>query len=453
MTFSISHLKQLTDGNADGTVFGRTTSDPIAFYGGTPAVQRAGGNQVAVNQSAANGTVFNINTVTVSPSNVSSLSTAVVALTFTGSPTLSGDHVVLNKITNTQAGLGVAYARAASTAAVVQVNYVNVSAGTLTPTATESYLVASLRGIANSVTLSPSAIGSASAVEQQFTVAGLAPGMLVNVIPGVDQAGLAIGGFRVVSNNLLGVTFLNPTAATITPTASVSYSYINLNGLAPVGNTLTLGINIGTLNSTISTSIVEQNITVSGVLSNDVAMGPPMRTNFQSSGMPVSSRITAANVVAVGILNYSGTAGVTPTASEMWYQTINRANPLAPLQLYSVTLAPAAVGPNTAVEQGFTVTGLVASTVALVNKPSFTTGLAIIGYRVSAANTLAITFCNPTSATIAPPSETYLVGNFQNLAGVGNYVAAMASPAQNATINLANEVRATLASTGLFAGA
>jgi hypothetical protein len=76
----------------------------------------------------------------------------------------------------------------------------------------------------------------------------------------------------------------------------------------------------------------------------------------------------------------------------------------------SVTLSPAAVSANTSAEQTFTVNGLQAGDHVAVNKPTAQAGLAIVNARVSAANTLAITFGNFTAGSITPTaSEVYLV--------------------------------------------
>ena len=76
----------------------------------------------------------------------------------------------------------------------------------------------------------------------------------------------------------------------------------------------------------------------------------------------------------------------------------------------SVTLSPAAVSANTSAEQTFTVNGLLAGDHVAVNKPSAQTGLGIVGCRVSADNTLAITFGNFTGGSITPTaSEVYRV--------------------------------------------
>ena len=76
----------------------------------------------------------------------------------------------------------------------------------------------------------------------------------------------------------------------------------------------------------------------------------------------------------------------------------------------SVTLTPAAIVLNTTAEQTFTVNGLLAGDVVCVNKPTAQAGLGIVGSRVSAANTLGITFSNNTASSITPTaSQVYKV--------------------------------------------
>ncbi|MGA7325307.1 MAG: hypothetical protein WBX25_12660 [Rhodomicrobium sp.] len=45
-------VKQLSDGNPDGTVLGQSPSDLISFYNATPVPQRSGAVQAAVDTSA-----------------------------------------------------------------------------------------------------------------------------------------------------------------------------------------------------------------------------------------------------------------------------------------------------------------------------------------------------------------------------------------------------------------
>ena len=76
----------------------------------------------------------------------------------------------------------------------------------------------------------------------------------------------------------------------------------------------------------------------------------------------------------------------------------------------SPTLSPISVAPNTTAEQTFTVSGLQLGDFVNVAKPSAQAGLGIVNSRVSAANTLAVSFINATAATITPTaSEVYAV--------------------------------------------
>lgn len=66
------------------------------------------------------------------------------------------------------------------------------------------------------------------------------------------------------------------------------------------------------------------------------------------------------------------------------------------------------VSANTTSEQTFTVTGLATTDVIIsVNKPTHQAGLGIVNARVSAVDTIAITYMNTTGGGITPTSETY----------------------------------------------
>ncbi len=76
-----------------------------------------------------------------------------------------------------------------------------------------------------SITLSPVSVANATSAEQTFdaTAIGLTTSDVVLVQKPTAQAGLGIGGSRVSASNVLAVTFMNTTSATIPPTASQSY--------------------------------------------------------------------------------------------------------------------------------------------------------------------------------------------------------------------------------------
>lgn len=82
------------------------------------------------------------------------------------------------------------------------------------------------------------------------------------------------------------------------------------------------------------------------------------------------------------------------------------------------SLTPAATAAATAVEQTFTSasTGANLNLGALrvgdfvtINPPSITAGVGIVGARVSAAGTLAITFSNSTAGSLTAPAGTYVI--------------------------------------------
>lgn len=73
-------------------------------------------------------------------------------------------------------------------------------------------------------------------------------------------------------------------------------------------------------------------------------------------------------------------------------------------------LTPVLVALNTTAEQTFTVPGLQVGDFVNVTKPTVQAGLGIVNSRVSATNTLAITFSNNTGSNITPTAgERYQV--------------------------------------------
>ena len=77
------------------------------------------------------------------------------------------------------------------------------------------------------------------------------------------------------------------------------------------------------------------------------------------------------------------------------------------IRRYTATIDPASVAANTVAEETFTVTGLTVGDMVVVNPPSLSAGLGIAGVRVSAADTLAIRFVNPTAGALDQASGTW----------------------------------------------
>jgi len=73
----------------------------------------------------------------------------------------------------------------------------------------------------------------------------------------------------------------------------------------------------------------------------------------------------------------------------------------------TLTLSPHAVAANTTAEQTFTLQGIRPGDVLLdVNSAAPQAGLGIVGRRVSAVNTIGITFANNTAGSITPTAGT-----------------------------------------------
>lgn len=446
---------QLSNGDPAGVVLW-LANDIGSFFNGTPVVQPTGPGQAAIGRGNAGGVIATIAPAVASPSAVANITTGEKAITMGPTTALfqiaSGDLLYVNKPTS-QAGLGVGNVRV-SAANSAGVTFSNYTAATITPTASEQYGFVAIRGMNNiTAVLSPAAVAPNATIEQTFTVSGLRSGAksLVQVSKPAAQAGLDIAGCRVVSDGVLGITFVNVSAATITPTASESYTVFAMAGLDAINNTLVYQ-SIQSPAAVANATSAEVGLTVTGLLTTDLIVGVSKPTAQAGIGI-VGQRVSAANTLGLTFMN-STAATVTPTVSQSYAITVFRQAPAAPLVVYSQTLTPVAVAANTTAEQVFTVTGLVAGSPVWVNKPSAQSGLGIVGVRVSAANTLAINYGNSSAASITPTAETYTIGNFQ--LPVPDTSSAVVQPV-NVTIQsqsiLSNSLRSALDALNLIAGA
>ena len=75
----------------------------------------------------------------------------------------------------------------------------------------------------------------------------------------------------------------------------------------------------------------------------------------------------------------------------------------------SQSLTPVAVSGATAAEQAFTVPGLLVGDFVDITPPAITAGVAPCCARVSAANTLQVTFINATAGALTPPAGVYQI--------------------------------------------
>lgn len=75
----------------------------------------------------------------------------------------------------------------------------------------------------------------------------------------------------------------------------------------------------------------------------------------------------------------------------------------------SQSLTPVSVATVATVEQTFTVPGLLVGDQVTVSPPGITAGVAPVCARVSATNTLAITFINSTAGALVPAAGVYRI--------------------------------------------
>jgi hypothetical protein len=440
----------------DGFKVGNNSQSPVSFYGVSPAaVQRSNGNQANFTNTQTNAVLIGMTVSTVWPSSgtISPTTVSPIVVVFQSQNLISAiDVVMVNKILP-QAGLGILQARV-STVSNVLVQYINMTGSTLTQTVTETVIATNFRGMAQTVTLSPPVISANSIQEAQFTVSGLTTDSLVYVVKPTDQLGLGIVGSRVVSNNTLGITFINNLTTAITPTATEAYSVVALNGLLATNNMMVARVVLSALTGTPTTisGVTTRTITVTGFAVTDTPLAI-QRTLSQQDLALVGVNVNAANQLALTYVNTGQTASpVTPTTGETYVIPFQRPQIPQPLIVQSVTLTPTAIGALTTAEVTFAVSNITVSTVVWVNKSSFTSGIGVVGMRAVSANVIGITYVNNTAVTITPPTESYLVGNFPSILGAGHQIQQDVMSGLQTNFDLTAEIRQVLVSMGIMAG-
>ncbi len=345
----------------------------------------------------------------------------------------------------------------ASAANTVTVNFGNPTAGFLTPTATQTYGIVALKGFpALTLTISPTAVGPSTTVEQQFALTGIRTGEAVYVSKPLNQAGLDVVGYRVVGNNVLGITYANVTSGTLTPTASEAYTVVCLGGINATHGMMSYQVTFGSVASVGVTAATTgaYNLTLSNVALTDQFQGAFKPTN-QSGTIASGGKISSAGVVNIFIANYQSAGLVTPTANEVWSVDVLRPAALAPMVVYTTTITPVSITALSTASQTFLCTGLISVSPVFVNGPAQPAGVGIGGAAVSSTNNVRINFINVQSATwLTPTAGTYYVANFQQqIDAPGNSVLQPASYVTDQISVLTNAMQSVLTQTGWMVGA
>lgn len=293
---------QIGGNDPSGEVFSSLATTPIGFFGTTPIVQPA--SQGA--NTGIPGTVTEYS-VTVTATSVAPNTTAEQTFTVTGVAT--GQVVTVTKPT-VDAGIGIVGARVSATNSVA-ITYANDTAATITPTATQTYLFNVIpASMCITATLTPAAVAPNTMYEQQFTVGGLAANAPVIVNKPTAQAGLGIVDARMVSAGVVGITFANFTAATITPTAGESYAFFAAPSIKIADVMRSLAVTLTPVSVAANTT-AEQTFTVTGLPANSqVVVNKPSVTPGLGLG---GARVSALNTLALNYVNNTASA-ITPPA-------------------------------------------------------------------------------------------------------------------------------------------
>ena len=116
------------------------------------------------------------------------------------------------------------------------------------------------------------------------------------------------------------------------------------------------------------------------------------------------------SITEKGVTSYNqsiqGTEKI-PESLNTWLQQLQLRFPKVSTYSPSIDLANIAAASYST--QAFTVSGLNTNDVICVNPPALTTGLYLLSYRVSAADTLSLTFHNTTGSDIDEASATFKI--------------------------------------------
>lgn len=256
---------------------------------------------------------------------------------------------------------------------------------------------------------SPSQLGTLTSGEQTLTLvtaAGsnfkVAATDVLFVNKPTSQAGLGVGNVRASSSGVMGITFNNFTAASITPTASQTYTVVAMRGFTNTTGTLTPA-------AVPPNTIAEQQFAVSNVRAGDLLQ--VNKPTAQAGLDIVGQRVVSSGTIGITFANVTA-ASITPTAAEAYGIACVTGIDATNSDLVVQTLqSPGTIGVSTSAEQTLVVTGLqTTDTIVGVSKPTAQAGLGIANWRISTAGTLGLSFGNFTAASITiTAAETYSV--------------------------------------------
>lgn len=254
-------------------------------------------------------------TAVLTPAAVAASTTAEQIFTVTGASV--GDVMVVNKPT-TQAGLDIAGVRVAGNNQV-GINFVNLTAGVLTPTPGQTYTffdTAGMDAVSNTIilalnsTLTPATVTAAQTGNIAVSSSNiLADDTLMQWSKPTTQVSIAATGGHVVSAGVLALNVTNPTVTVATPTASEIYA-VSMYRNAPAAPCVVYNTTL-TPASVAANTTAEQTFVVTGVVA-----GSAVTVNWPAPtpGLGImGARVSSANNVAITFCNATA-AALTPAA-------------------------------------------------------------------------------------------------------------------------------------------
>lgn len=241
--------------------------------------------------------------------------------------------------------------------------------------------------------------GNASAFSIQFggaTTTGIYQGSINSgVVIGRNTPILSVSGSGVILNSDYSFGW----SSTATP--DVGSGDVDLRLLRDAANTLAQrnGINAQTMRvyGTFTDTANYERLAVSTQIGTGITLAAERAgTGAANLGITLTPSGTGNVVVSTGsVVTPAVTVGASGTA-------------ITQMRVYTPTLDPASVAAASTAEQTYTVTGLTTADKVIVNKPTMTAGCIIGNARVSAVDTLAITWGNVQASTACDPgSEVY----------------------------------------------
>lgn len=126
----------------------------------------------------------------------------------------------------------------------------------------------------------------------------------------------------------------------------------------------------------------------------------------QTSLLPIPSGVgTSGQVLAVTSdgNNVQGTSAISAATSV----TVGGGTAITKIVVTGITFSPTSVAAATCAERTATLTGVTSADRIVFNQPVLSGAVAAVAARASGADTVAVTFCNPTAGALIPASGTY----------------------------------------------